>query len=116
MSNRQPASLAASLAFWPSLPIANDNCRSGTATTAVCSEGSSSTWTTSEGLNAFAINSFGSSSQGTTSIFSPCSSLTMLCIRFPLTPMQEPTGSIPSCVALTGTLGLNPGYLAIAFI
>ena len=98
ISRRQPASRAANLAFCPSLPMARDNCRSGTTTMAVWSLGSRSTCTTSEGLRALAINFLGSLSQATTSIFSPCNSLTILWIRFPRIPMQEPTGSIPSWV------------------
>ena len=40
----------------------------------------------------------------------------MLWIRFPRTPMQEPTGSIPGWVALTATLLRNPASRAMALI
>ena len=51
-----------------------------------------------------------------TSIFSPWSSFTMFCIRTPRSPTQEPTGSTPSCLALTATLLREPGSLAMASI
>ena len=52
----------------------------------------------------------------TTSIFSPCSSLTMFCMRTPRKPTHEPTGSTPSCRARTATLLREPGSLDIASI
>ena len=63
MSMRQPVSFAASRAFWPSLPIASESCRSGTTTSAVFSSSCvMRTLTTCAGLSAFATNRDGSGS------------------------------------------------------
>ena len=62
------------------------------------------------------MNALWSSSHDTMSIFSPCSSLTMLWIRLPRMPMQEPTGSMPAWDALTATLLRKPASRAMALI
>ena len=116
MSSFHPVSRAANLAFCPSFPIAKDNCLSGTTTVAVGSPWANSTCTTSEGLMDRDINTLGSESHWTTSIFSPCSSLTILWIRLPRTPMHDPTGSIPSCVVETAILLLEPASRATAWM
>src|SRR5215207_11276158 len=62
MSMRQPVSFAASLAFWPSLPIASESWKSGTTTRADRVAGSTSvTLLTCDGDSACATNSAGSS-------------------------------------------------------
>ena len=53
---RQPVSLAASRAFWPSRPIASESMRSGTVTEAMRFGSSMSTPTTCAGLRALATN------------------------------------------------------------
>ena len=58
MSMRQPVNLAAKRAFWPSLPIARLNCRSGTTTIAVLIDelfSSSRTLLTLAGLSALVM-------------------------------------------------------------
>ena len=80
----KPVSLAASLAFCPSLPIANDNCKSGTTTKASLLSGSAKTAITFDGLNAFSIKIAGFSLQLMISIFSSCNSSTT---AFTLAPM-----------------------------
>ena len=76
----------------------------------------SSTLATCAGFKELVINIFGSLLHSTTSIFSPCNSLTILCILIPLNPTQDPTASIPSCFATTETLLLLPASLAIDMI
>ncbi|MBT9148636.1 MAG: hypothetical protein DDT28_00046 [Dehalococcoidia bacterium] len=73
----QPLSFAASRTFCPSLPMASDNCPSGTTTTAAASAGFVSTRNICAGLSALAMNILGSGCHRTTSTFSPCSSLIM---------------------------------------
>ena len=116
MSTFQPANFAASRAFCPSFPMANDKCLSGTIATALPVSLSTSTLWTCDGLNAFAMYLFGSLLHSSISIFSPCNSLTILCILTPLRPTQEPTGSTPSWRALTATLLLEPLSRAIPTI
>ena len=53
---RQPVSLAASRAFWPSRPMASESIRSGTVTAAMRFSSSMSTPTTCAGLSALATN------------------------------------------------------------
>ena len=53
MSTAHPQSFAASLAFWPSFPMANERCLLGTTATAVLLSWSTSTLSTSDGLRAF---------------------------------------------------------------
>ena len=102
ISIRHPVSLAASLAFCPSLPMAKDSCRSGTTTVATPSFNATlNTWA---GLRALAIKIVGSWFQTTTSIFSPFNSFTIFCILIPRKPTQQPTGSIPAWVVATATL------------
>ena len=96
MSIRHPVSLAASLAFCPSLPIASESCLSGTTTVAISSSSFNSTLTMLAGLRALAIKIVSSGFHITTSIFSPCNSFTTFCILMPRSPTQQPTGSIPS--------------------
>jgi hypothetical protein len=63
MSIRHPVSRAASRAFWPSLPIANDSWKSGTTTRAARAFWSiTATETTLAGDSALATNRAGSSS------------------------------------------------------
>src|SRR5204862_27525 len=79
MSIRQPVRRAARRAFWPSLPIASDSWKSGTMTRAARAARSTiSTEETRAGDRAWATISAGSSDQATMSVFSPCSSLTLL--------------------------------------
>lgn len=71
MSIFHPVNLAASLAFWPSLPIASDNWFSDTLTLAILVFSSTATFNTFAGLKAFEINSDMSLSHLIISIFSP---------------------------------------------
>ena len=64
------------------------------------------------GLNALAINSSGSSLYAIKSIFSPPSSLIILAILLPFSPIQLPTGSTLGFVDATATLLLTPASLA----
>ena len=95
MSMRQPVSLAARRAFWPSRPIASDNWSSGTITVACMLSSSTRTSRTRAGASAFAMNRAGSSFHGMMSIFSPRSSPTTIRTREPRGPTQAPTGSTP---------------------
>ena len=104
MSIRHPVSLAASLAFCPSLPMASDSCLSGTTTVAIPCSASSSTFNIWAGLRALVIKTGASGFHIMTSIFSPFSSFTIFCILMPRNPTQQPTGSIPSWRAATATL------------
>ena len=114
ISIRHPVSLAASLAFCPSLPMAKESCLSGTTTVAISvSNLTLSTWA---GLRALAIKTEASGSHITTSIFSPFNSLTIFCIRIPRNPTQQPTGSMPSWCAATATLLRYPASRASDFI
>ena len=112
----QFVSLAASLAFCPDLPIANDNWSSGTITWANFSSSLTSTAKTWAGNKAAAINTAGSSFHSITSIFSPCNSLIIFWILTPFCPTHEPTGSIFSFVEYTATLLLEPASLEIFLI
>ena len=115
MSIRHPVSLAASLTFCPSLPMANESCLSGTTTVDVPSASFSSTFTTWAGLSALAIKVAGVDSHSTTSILSPFSSFTIFCILMPRNPTQQPTASIPCWCVVTAILPREPASRAIAF-
>src|SRR5579884_1745754 len=116
MSMRHPVSLAASRAFWPSLPMASESWLSGTITRAVLVSSLISTRTTLAGLSAFATKVAGSLDHGTMSIFSPRSSSTMDCTRDPLGPTQAPTASTLRSRETTATSRRAPASRAMALI
>src|SRR2546421_3132242 len=93
MSIRQPVSRAASLAFWPSLPMARESWKSGTITSAVWVSGSMRTSFTFAGDSAFDTKREASSAHGMMSTFSPRSSLTTIRTLDPFGPTHAPTGS-----------------------
>ncbi len=115
MSIRSPVSLAASLTFCPSLPMARESWLSGTTTVAVSSSSFTVTLSTWAGLRPLVMKIGLSGCHITTSIFSPFSSLTMFCILMPLRPTQQPTGSMPSWSAATATLLRYPASRAMDF-
>ena len=90
----QFVSFAASLAFCPAFPIAKDNWSSGTITWANFSSSFISTANIFAGNKLADINIEGSASHSITSIFSPFNSFITFCIRIPLCPTHEPTGSM----------------------
>ena len=117
MSIFQPVNLAASLTFWPSLPIAKDNWLSSTTTLAALF--SSSTIVTSitlAGLKALDISSSGNLLHFIMSIFSFLSSFTIFWTLTPLGPTQAPIGSTASSLEYTAILVLDPASLAMLFI
>ncbi len=95
-----PVSLAASLAFCPSLPIASESWFSGTITFAVFSSSSASTETTFAGLNEFSIRTAGESLHVIMSIFSPFSSSTIAFTRLPLILLFWYVNLLPSQCSL----------------
>ena len=108
----QPVSLAASRAFWPSLPMARESWSSGTTTRQLLPSGSSSTERTSAGDRAAAIYSAGSSDHLIMSIFSPFSSSTMVLTRWPRGPTQAPMGSTLGSADQTASLVREPASRA----
>ena len=116
MSILKPVSLAASLAFCPSLPIARDSCESGTTTKASLFSGSAKTDTTFEGLSAFSIKIAGLSLQLIMSIFSSCNSSTTAFTLAPLIPTHAPTASTFSSFDHTAIFVLEPASLAMLLI
>ena len=98
MSIRTPVRRAARRAFCPSLPIANDNWKSGTITSACVLSSDKRTSVTFAGDKARDTKSGRSSEYDTMSIFSPRSSLTTMRTRPPRAPTHAPTGStLTSC-------------------
>ena len=116
MSILYPVSLAASLAFCPFIPIASDNCLSGTTTFASFVSGSANANTTVAGDKAFSMKIPGFSSHSTISIFSPLNSSLIAVTRVPFIPTHAPTGSTSSLLDHTAILVLEPASLAIALI
>ena len=112
----QFVSFAANLAFWPALPIANDNWSSGTITSANLSSSFISTAKICAGNNADAMYILGSASHSITSIFSPFNSFITFWILTPFAPTHEPTGSILGSGEYTATLLLEPASLDTLFI
>jgi hypothetical protein len=109
MSMRQPVSLAASLTFWPFLPMASDSCLSSTTTSTTRSLSSTiDTRCTFAGLSALVTSWIGSSDHSTMSIFSPRSSRMIACTRVPFMPTQAPTGSTSRSRENTATFARSP--------
>ena len=106
---RQPVSLAARRAFWPSRPMASESMRSGTVTEAMRFSSSMSTPTTWAGLSALATKTEASSDQGMTSIFSPPSSATTAWTRPPRWPDRGADRVEPLLAARDGHLAAAAG-------
>ena len=116
MSILKPVSLAASRAFWPSLPMARESWSSGTTTRQLLPSGRGSTLITSAGERAAAMYSAGSSEYLIMSIFSPLSSSTMVFTRWPRGPTQAPMGSTLGSADQTASLVREPASRATDLI
>ena len=109
-------SLDASLTFCPLLPIALLKFSSVKITSILLLSLSINTFWISAGDNDSEIKVGRSSVHFIISIFSPCSSLTIVWTLLPRIPTQAPTGSIELSFEKTHILALLPGSLATALI
>ena len=98
MSILMLVSFAASLAFCPDFPIANDSWLGWTTTLAVTWSSKISTVFTCAGDKLAFTNSALSATHSIISIFSPFNSSTIVLILWPFCPIQAPTVSSPSWV------------------
>ena len=104
---------AASLIFCPFLPIASDKLSpSATAKASFFFSSSTYTDTSFAGESAFLINSTGSLSYFTTSIFSPFNSWVIWLILDPFSPIHAPTASTLGFSEYTAILLLWPASRA----
>ncbi len=111
-SRCQPVKRQAKRTFWPFLPMAMDRNSSGTTISITRFSSSITTLAISAGARALQTNFATSGFHWTISIFSPRSSWTILCTRFPFIPTQAPTGSTSESEELTATFERIPGSRA----
>ena len=96
--------------------MASDSWLSGTTTSMRLDSSSRTTLVTSAGANALTMKVAASWFHWMISTFSPCSSPTTACTRWPRMPTQAPTGSIEESLEITAILALEPGSRATDLI
>ena len=112
----QPVSCEARRTFWPRRPMASDSWLSGTTTSMRLESSSSTTLVTSAGASALTMKVAASGFHWMMSTFSPCSSPTTACTRWPRMPTQAPTGSMELSLEMTAILAREPGSRATDLI